>query len=117
MRSLRGTLRKHLGIDDGTRFHFAEHHLCHAASTFLTSPFDEAAILSIDAAGEWDCTWMGEGRGLDMHCLKKMQFPNSIGLVYGAITEYLGFKFASGEGEGDGAGALWRSGTLHRTVP
>lgn len=93
------TLRDLFGLGRHTRIHFAPHHVCHAASSFLTSPFEEAAILTIDAAGEWDCTWMGLGRGLDLHCLKTQQFPNSLGLVYGAVTEFLGFKFASGEGK------------------
>jgi len=99
MKRLRATLRSELGITDRTQLHFAEHHLCHAASTFLTSPFEEAAILSIDAAGEWDCTWLGTGQGLDMSCLKRKAFPHSLGLVYGAVTEFLGYRFASGEGK------------------
>lgn len=82
-----------------TRFHFGEHHVMHAASTFLTSPFEKAAIMSIDAAGEWCCNWLGYGAGLDLHCLKQINFPQSLGLVYGGITEYLGFLFASGEGK------------------
>jgi carbamoyltransferase len=93
------TLHEHFSLNGHTKIHYAPHHLCHAASTFLTSPFDEAAILTIDAAGEWDCTWMGIGNGLDMKRLRTMQFPNSLGLVYGAVTEYLGYKFASGEGK------------------
>lgn len=93
------TLRETFQLDSRTNIHFAPHHLCHAASTFLTSPFDEAAILTIDAAGEWDCTWMGVGQGLDMHCRRSIQFPHSLGLVYGAVTEFLGFRFASGEGK------------------
>lgn len=99
MLRLRNTLRRQLGISRRTELHFAEHHLCHAASSFLTSPFDQAAILSIDAAGEWDCTWMGVGDGLDMRPLKKTVFPHSLGIVYGAVTEFLGFGFASGEGK------------------
>jgi carbamoyltransferase len=99
MLRLRSTLQRELGLTDRTRIHFAEHHLCHAASAFLTSPFETAAILSIDAAGEWDCTWMGIGDGLDMRPLKKLSFPQSLGVLYGAVTEFLGFKFASGEGK------------------
>ncbi|WP_435008741.1 carbamoyltransferase family protein [Tundrisphaera lichenicola] len=99
MLRLGSTLRQEFGLTDRTRIHFAEHHLCHAASTFLTSPFEDAAILSIDAAGEWDCTWMGVGHGLDMRPLKTISFPQSLGLLYGAVTEFLGFNFASGEGK------------------
>lgn len=99
MRRIPQTLSEELGITPKTQIHYPEHHICHAASSFLTSKFEESAILTIDAAGEWDCTWMGVGDGLDMKCLKTQHFPNSIGLVYGAVTEFLGFKFASGEGK------------------
>ncbi len=99
MNRLRRMLRDELGIGDGTKLHFAPHHICHTASTFLTSPFDEAAIMSLDAAGEWDCTWLGTGKGLDMTPLRRQSFPNSLGLLYGAVTEFLGFRFASGEGK------------------
>jgi carbamoyltransferase len=100
MRQLKQTLRDELGIDfSRTKLWFAAHHICHAASSFLTSPFDKAAILTLDAAGEWDCTWLGAGDGLDMTPLRAMSFPNSVGLVYGAVTEFLGYKFASGEGK------------------
>jgi len=99
MKTLKQTLRDELGITEKTKIHFAQHHLCHAASTFLTSPYNDAAIMTIDAAGEWDCTWLGCGEGLDMTCLKTQHFPNSMGLLYGAVTEFLGFRFASGEGK------------------
>ncbi len=99
MKHLRQMLRDELGVTDRTKLHFCQHHMAHAASTFLTSPFDEAAIMTIDAAGEWDCTWLGRGKGLDMTCLKTNHFPHSIGLVYGAVTEFLGHRFASGEGK------------------
>ncbi len=100
MKQLKSTLEKELGVDfRRTKLHFAQHHLCHAASSFLTSKFDKSAIMTIDAAGEWDCTWLGMGDGLDLNCLKTQSFPNSLGLVYGAVTEFLGYKFASGEGK------------------
>lgn len=99
MLRLRETLKQELELSDRTQIHFAEHHLCHAASSFLVSPLDQSAILSIDGAGEWDCTWMGIGSGLDMQPIKKQTFPHSLGLVYGTVTEYLGFKLASGEGK------------------
>ncbi|NLX14307.1 MAG: carbamoyl transferase [Phycisphaerales bacterium] len=100
MLRMKRTVWDRLGLDGGkTRFHYSEHHLMHAASTFLTSPYSKAAIMSVDAAGEWCCTWLGYGDGLDLHCLKKINFPHSLGLVYGGITEYLGFLFASGEGK------------------
>jgi carbamoyltransferase len=89
-----------LNIDHGsTKFAYVEHHLAHAASTFYLSPFASAAILSIDAVGEWTSTWLGYGRGKEIVRLKEIGFPHSIGMLYGSITAYLGFKFASGEGK------------------
>jgi carbamoyltransferase len=93
------TTRKKLDLNSSTKVHFAEHHSLHAASAFFVSRFDKAAILSIDAAGEWASTWLGYGEGNRIHCLKQINFPHSLGLVYGGVTEYLGFKFANGEGK------------------
>ncbi len=76
---------------------FAEHHISHAASAFLVSPFDEAAILTTDGVGEWDTTTLGYGRGNDIALLKSIQFPHSLGLFYSAFTYYLGFKVNSAE--------------------
>lgn len=81
------------------KFEYVEHHLAHASSTFFVSPFEEAAILSIDAVGEWTTTWFGYGLGCEIIKIKEIGFPHSIGMLYGAVTEYLGFKFASGEGK------------------
>ena len=76
---------------------FTEHHLSHAASAFFASPFDEAAVLTMDGVGEWTTTSMGMGRGnrLDIH--KELHFPHSLGLLYSAFTYYTGFKVNSGE--------------------
>jgi carbamoyltransferase len=82
-----------------TKFHYVNHHLAHAASAFYPSPFDEAAILSVDAAGEWTTSWLGYGKGTELVPLKEISFPHSLGMLYGAVTSYLGFKFASGEGK------------------
>ena len=76
---------------------FAEHHVSHAASAFLVSPFDEAAILTTDGVGEWDTTTYGIGRGTAISLLKSIQFPHSLGLFYSAFTYYLGFKVNSAE--------------------
>ncbi|HUI30244.1 MAG TPA: carbamoyltransferase [Candidatus Acidoferrales bacterium] len=76
---------------------FAEHHVSHAASAFLVSPFEEAAILTTDGVGEWDTTTYGIGRGNDVSLLKSIQFPHSLGLFYSAFTYYLGFKVNSAE--------------------
>jgi carbamoyltransferase len=79
------------------RLHYMEHHPAHAASAFLCSPFDTAALLSIDYVGEWDCTWMGVGEGTRLRKLRSMHYPNSLGVFYSAITDYLGFLRASDE--------------------
>ena len=79
------------------RILFPEHHLSHAASAFYPSPFDEAAILTIDGVGEWSTTTIGLGRGKDITFLRELDFPHSVGLLYSAFTYYCGFKVNSGE--------------------
>jgi carbamoyltransferase len=76
---------------------FAEHHQSHAASAFLPSPFDEAAILTCDGVGEWATTTLGTGRDNQIELLREIRFPHSLGLLYSAFTYYLGFKVNSAE--------------------
>jgi carbamoyltransferase len=76
---------------------FAEHHMSHAASTFLVSPFEEAAILTVDGVGEWATATYAVGRGTDIQMFKEIRFPHSLGLLYSAFTYYLGFKVNSAE--------------------
>ena len=76
---------------------FAEHHQSHAASAFLPSPFEEAAILTIDGVGEWATATQGIGRGNRLEVLHEIRFPHSLGLLYSAFTYYLGFKVNSAE--------------------
>ncbi len=76
---------------------FAEHHESHAASSFLVSPFKEAAILTVDGVGEWATSTMGVGRGNKIEILNEIRFPHSLGLLYSAFTYYLGFKVNSAE--------------------
>jgi carbamoyltransferase len=76
---------------------FTEHHQSHAASAFYPSPYDEAAILTIDGVGEWATTTIGHGRGSEIKMLKELRFPHSLGLVYSAFTDYCGFRINSGE--------------------
>ena len=76
---------------------FTGHHQSHAASAFYPSPFDEAAILTIDGVGEWATTTIGHGRGREIKMLKELRFPHSLGLVYSAFTDYCGFRINSGE--------------------
>ncbi len=79
------------------RILFGEHHLSHAASAFYPSPFEEAAILTVDGVGEWTTTSMGIGKGTDIRLLKEMKFPHSLGLLYSAFTAFLGFQVNEGE--------------------
>lgn len=72
--------------------YFCRHHESHAASAFLCSPFDEAAIVIADGVGEWACTSIGKGTGNRIQLLKEAHFPHSLGLFYSAMTQYLGFK-------------------------
>jgi carbamoyltransferase len=76
---------------------FSEHHMSHAASAFYPSPFDEAAILTIDGVGEWSTATIMQGEGNVIRPLKEMRFPHSLGLLYSAFTYFLGFKVNSGE--------------------
>jgi len=76
---------------------FCEHHLSHAASTFLCSPFDEAAILTVDGVGEWVTGTWGTGRRNQIEMRKQMVFPHSLGLLYSAFTAFLGFEVNEGE--------------------
>jgi carbamoyltransferase len=77
--------------------YYPEHHLSHAASAFYPSPFEEAAIVTVDGVGEWATTTIGRGRGKDIEILKELQFPHSVGLLYSAFTYYTGFAVNSGE--------------------
>ena len=76
---------------------FPEHHLSHAASAFYPSPFEEAAILTVDGVGEWATSTISMGRGREVTLLKELRFPHSVGLLYSAFTYYLGFRVNSGE--------------------
>lgn len=83
--------------DYGFKLLFGEHHESHAASAFYPSPFEEAAILTIDGAGEWATSSIGLGRGSTLELLEELHFPDSLGLLYSAFTHYTGFKVNSGE--------------------
>ena len=90
-------IRKALGGHYTRRIAFTPHHEAHAASAFFPSPFDEAAILTMDGVGEWDTASIGHGRGNKLELLKTLAFPHSLGLLYSAITYFCGFKVNSGE--------------------
>ena len=76
---------------------FIEHHLAHAASSFLVSPFEEAAILTVDGVGEWATASYGFGKGNDITLLKELKFPHSVGLLYSTVTAHLGFSVNNSE--------------------
>ncbi|PYI94623.1 MAG: hypothetical protein DME97_01210 [Verrucomicrobia bacterium] len=78
-------------------FIFPEHHESHAASAFFPSPFERAAVLTIDGVGEWTTTSVGRGEGNEVELLEELHFPHSLGLLYSAFTYYLGFRVNSGE--------------------
>lgn len=84
----------------------AEHHASHAAAAFFASPFRDAAILTIDGVGEWATSTIADGRGHAIATLRELRFPDSVGLLYSAFTEYCGLRVNSGEGELMGLAAL-----------
>lgn len=79
------------------KLYFPEHHLSHAASAFYPSPFEEAAILTVDGVGEWATASISHGKGNSITNIKELHFPHSVGLLYSAFTYYLGFRVNSGE--------------------
>ncbi|HAY78850.1 MAG TPA: hypothetical protein DCY79_03500 [Planctomycetaceae bacterium] len=94
---LRREMRQGLRDRYGGRFVFTDHHESHAASAFFPSPFEEAAILTLDGVGEWSTACMGVGRGHQMELTHELRFPHSLGLLYSAFTYYTGFRVNSGE--------------------
>lgn len=94
---LRRELNRGLGGRYKKRYVFTEHHESHAASAFFPSPFDEAAILTVDGVGEWATASLGIGRGNRIELTHDLQFPHSLGLLYSAFTYFCGFRVNSGE--------------------
>jgi carbamoyltransferase len=88
---------KKLGKKFEWKLLFGDHHESHAASAFYPSPFEEAAVLTIDGVGEWATSSIGIGKGNELTLLKELRFPDSLGLLYSAFTYYTGFKVNSGE--------------------
>lgn len=85
------------GLSYEGRVLFVPHHLAHAASAFLPSPFDEAAVVTVDAVGEWATTTIGVGRGAEVTLIEEQRFPHSLGMFYAALTAWSGLKVNSGE--------------------
>ena len=94
-KELKSTLDE--SVDWRERLLFSEHHLSHAASAYYPSPFDSAAVLTLDGVGEWTTTSLAIGKGSDLQVVKEIHFPHSLGLLYSAFTYYTGFKVNSGE--------------------
>jgi carbamoyltransferase len=94
---MRRTLRRAIPGAERARIVFLDHHESHAASAFFPSPFQEAAILTLDAVGEWSTTTLGTGSGNRIELTQQIKFPHSLGLLYSAFTYYCGFKVNSGE--------------------
>ena len=93
-------VRHHIEAELGVpkdRVLFSRHHLSHAASAFLVSPFEEAAILTVDGVGEWATATYGFGTGTDIRLDREIRFPHSLGLLYSAFTAFLGFEVNEGE--------------------
>ena len=93
---IRHLIQKRLGLPP-SKILFSEHHLSHASSAFFCSPFEEAAILTVDGVGEWTTASLGVGKGTDIRLVKEIRFPHSLGLLYSAFTAFLGFEVNEGE--------------------
>ena len=95
IKELKSTLDEN--VEWRERLLFSEHHLSHAASAYYPSPFESAAVLTLDGVGEWTTTSLAIGNGSDLKVVKEIHFPHSLGLLYSAFTYYTGFKVNSGE--------------------
>jgi carbamoyltransferase len=91
LRNIPAALGEMAGTDLRGRFHWIEHHLCHAASAFLVSPFEEAAVLAVDGIGEFGTAWLGHGQGTELRPLAKVLYPHSLGFLWEKLAEFLGF--------------------------
>src|SRR5439155_15351420 len=94
---MRRMIRQVLDGSSRARIVFTDHHESHAASAFFPSPYEEAAILTLDGVGEWSTATLGVGRGNRIELTDQIQFPHSLGLLYSAFTYYCGFKVYSVE--------------------
>lgn len=94
---IRRLLRRELGNPKRPRYVFTDHHESHAASAFFPSPYERAAVLTLDGVGEWSTTTLGVGAGNRLTLTDQIKFPHSLGLLYSAFTYYCGFKVNSGE--------------------
>jgi carbamoyltransferase len=93
---VKSLLKDKIGIEE-KKILFSDHHLSHASSCFYPSPFEEAAILTVDGVGEWTTASMAIGKGTEVKIIKELKFPHSLGMLYSAFTAFLGFKVNNGE--------------------
>ncbi len=93
---IKSTIAQFLDIPE-SKILFSQHHLSHSASTFFSSPFDKAAVLTVDGAGEWATTVLGKAEENKITLLEEIRFPHSLGLLYSVFTAFLGFKVNNGE--------------------
>ena len=93
---IKGIIKDKVGVNS-KKILFCDHHLSHAASSYFCSPFQEAAILTADAVGEWTTATLGEARGNQIHLTHELRFPHSVGLLYSTFTAFLGFEVNEGE--------------------
>lgn len=113
---VREYVRRALGsLGKAGKLLFCEHHQAHAASAFYPSPFEEAAILTLDGVGEWETTTLGLGRGNRIELRQALHYPHSLGLLYSAFTYFCGFKVNSGEYKLMGLAPYGKS-TYYRTI-
>jgi carbamoyltransferase len=99
VRDVKAELEAALGAEVGARLHHVEHHKAHVASAFFASPFEQAAILSIDGFGDFASTMLAEGQGATITVLERVLFPHSLGIFYTAVTQWLGFPGYGDEGK------------------
>jgi carbamoyltransferase len=99
VRDVKAALEAALDAEVGAHLHHVEHHVAHVASAFLPSPFEDAAVLSIDGFGDFASTMLAEGRGGSFRVLERVLFPHSLGIFYTAVTQWLGFPKYGDEGK------------------
>ena len=101
-RDIKGILTDGLNVnrdDIGAQIHNVEHHLAHMASAFFVSPFEEAAIITLDGMGDFVSTKWGTGKGIEISTMGQVQYPHSLGYLYTALTQFLGFPYYGDEGK------------------
>lgn len=96
----------------GPQVHFIPHHFCHAPGSFFVSPYQEAALLGLDGAGEWATSWLGYGKGNSINCLGQSFFPHSLGSFYEAVTQFCGFRTNYDEGKTMGLAPMGNPGVF-----